>query len=593
MKRTHTLLQLFPWQPISRLLPALLVVLLLTACSQGVPPTAPAADTPASDIQPTLEVIVPPLTMPTQVATLPTPDVNQFTRSSEIIATGAVAAAQDAELVFQINGTVEQVLVEDGSKVQVGDLLAVLDTRTLDQAVRDAEAALVSAQADLAGLDEPPTNEASRAAQALVDQAVASYNQVVNAVSPQDIAAAQAALAEAQENLNQRLRGADPLDIQAAQNRVDQARVQLQSTRDQLSQAKTQAELAMQQAAEQVRIAQTDYSAAYWDWRYVEDYDRAPPQTSVGGSGPPLSDFSRQAYRDRLTQTEIALNTAYGNLEAAEKRVEQARLDEINGVRASEEQLRSAEIALSQVLEPTKPDIIAQAQARVAQAEAALARLVGPERQAQIAIAQAQVDNARANLDRLNEAPRNSDTVRARANVERARSNLERALLNREYANLKAPFAGEVARVNIDTGDAAPTSNMGGGAIRLVDLSTLYVELNINDVDIARVSLGQPAVIVANAIPGRQYSGKVVFISPTANKIGTVTNYLVKVQLDENEVPLRVGMEVTATLLDTPATPTPRSRRTATPTPEVTATPDAETAATPEADPAPTTPSEE
>lgn len=183
--------------------------------------------------------------------------------------------------------------------------------------------------------------------------------------------------------------------------------------------------------------------------------------------------------------------------------------------------------------------------------------------------------------------------MRARANIERARSNLERALLNREYANLKAPFAGEVAQVNIDVGDSAPTTNMGGGAIRLVDLSTLYVELNINDVDIARVSLGQPAVVVANALPGRQYTGKVVFISPTANKIGTVTNYLVKVELDKNELPLRVGMEVTATLLDTPATPTPRSRRTATPTPAATATPDADAAATPAADPEPTVPSEE
>lgn len=285
MKHTHTLLQLFQWQLMDRLLPALLVLLLLAACSQSAAPTTTDGDTPASDIQPTLAVIVPPLTMPTGAAGLPTPDVNQFTRSSEIIATGAVAAAQDAELVFQINGTVEQVLVEDGSKVQVGDLLAVLDARALDQAVRDAEAAIVSAQADLTGLDEPPTNEASRAAQALVDQAIASYNQVVSAVSPQDIAAAQAALAEAQENLNQRLRGADPLDIQAAQNRVDQTRVQLQSTRDQLSQAKTQAEIAMQQAAEQVRIAQTDYSAAFWDWRYVEDTTVPPPQAVSAAVG--------------------------------------------------------------------------------------------------------------------------------------------------------------------------------------------------------------------------------------------------------------------------------------------------------------------
>lgn len=525
----------------------LLLLLGLAGCAR--PNGAPAEDAASEDTaapEPTLAVVVPTLGMPGDA--LPTPDVDELTRSDEVIATGSVAAEQDANLVFQINGTVQQVLIEEGAQVDSGEVLAILDTRALDQSVRDAEAALVSAQADLAALDEPPTNEAARAAQAQVDQAIANYNQVVNAVTTQDIVAAQASVNEAYEALAELQRGADALDRQAAQNRVDQAQVQLQSTRDQLSQAKTQAEIGLQQATERVRSAQTDYSAAYWNWRYVEDYNRAPPDVNTpGGSGPELSDFSRQGFRDRLTQAEIALNAAYADLEAAEKNVERARQEEINGIQAAEEQLRSAEIALEEVLEPAKPDQIAAAQARIAQAEASLARLVGAERDAQIAAAQAQIDNARANLDRLNEEPLDSSVTRARANIERAQSNLDRALLNREYAELQAPFAGEIAEVNIDVGDAAPTGG-GSGAMRLVDLSTLYVELEISDADIARVELGQRAFVRADALPGMQFTGRVIFISPTATTIGTVTNYLVKVRLDSAGVPLRVGMEVSATL---------------------------------------------
>lgn len=548
-----------------RTLLGLIFTLVLVGCARPGTPAEDAASTPptgeAGAAEPTIAVIVPTLDVPTTDGILPTPDVAQLARSNEIIATGSVAAEQDANVVFQINGTVQQVLVEEGARVDADEVLAVLDTRALDQSIRDAEAALVSAQADLVALDEPPTNEATRAAQALVDQAIANYNQVVNAVSTQDIIAAQAAVNEAYEALAELQRGADPLDRQAAQNRVDQALVQLQSTRDQLSQAKTQAEIALQQASERVRAAQTEYSAAYWDWRYVEDYNRAPPDVNTGGSGPELSDFSRQGFRDRLTQAEIALNAAYADLEAAEQNVERARQDEVNGIQAAEEQLRSAEIALDQVLEPAKPDQLAAAQARIAQAEASLARLVGAEREAQIAAAQAQIDNARANLDRLDEAPLSSSVTRAQANIERAQSNLDRALLNREYAELKAPFVGEIAEVNIDVGDAAPTGG-GMGAMRLVDLSTLYVELEISDADIARVQIGQPAIVQADALPGQQFTGEVVFISPTAIKVGTVTNYLVKVRLDSANIPLRVGMQVSATLEPVAA---PRTVPTSTP----------------------------
>ncbi len=551
----------------------LILMLALAGCAQPSATTAGITEEPATSTsppsvvatrdetevtsEPTIAIVVPTLQLPVIDNLLPTPDVAQLTRSNEVIATGSVAAEQDANVVFQINGTVQQVFVEEGTRVDAGQVLAVLDARALDQSIRDAEAALVSAQAELAALDEPPTDEATRAAQALVDQAIANYNQVVNAVSTQDILAAQSAVNEAYEALAELQRGADPLDRQAAQNRIDQARVQLQSTRDQLSQAKTQAEIALQQASERVRAAQTDYSAAYWHWRYVEDYNRAPPDVNTsGGSGPELSDFSRQGFRDRLTQAEIALNAAYADLEAAEKNVERARQEEINGVQAAEEQLRSAEIAFDEVLEPAKPDQIAAAQARIAQAEASLARLVGPEREAQIAAAQAQIDNARANLDRLDEAPQESARTRAQANIERAQSNLDRALLNREYAELKAPFAGEVAEVNIDVGDAAPTGG-GTGAMRLVDLSTLYVELEISDADIAKIQLGQPAVVQADALPEQQFTGKVVFISPTAIKIGTVTNYLVKVRLDSANIPLRVGMQVSASLEVVAPAPTP------------------------------------
>jgi multidrug efflux pump subunit AcrA (membrane-fusion protein) len=46
-----------------------------------------------------------------------------------ISGSGEIKAAQDADLVFQAQGTVDQVLVKEGATVKKGDLLAILDMR--------------------------------------------------------------------------------------------------------------------------------------------------------------------------------------------------------------------------------------------------------------------------------------------------------------------------------------------------------------------------------------------------------------------------------------------------------------------------------
>lgn len=535
----------------------LALTLALAACTGG-PFGSPADEDPSTEqaaqgeqTATTATAVVPTVIVPTvAVPTAAAPQVNpgNFVASNDVIADGAVEAAQDVDLVFQVNGTVGRVYVEEGDEVDAGQILAVLDTRSFDQAIRDAEAALISARADQSALSEPPTDEARRVAQTSVDQAVANLTQVQGSVTQADINAAYASLEEARAALADLEAGADTLDVQAAQIQVDQARVNLQNQRDNLSHAKTQAEISLQQASEQVRSAQADYSAAYWDWRYVQDYDQAPPQTdNPRAGGPPLSDHSEQAYRDRLTQAEIALANAETNLQAADKQLEQARQNEITGVQTAEEQLRTAENNLAQVLEPAEADQLAAARARVASADANLQRLLGQQRQGQLAAAQAGVANAQANLERLDEPPTESQLVRAEAGIARAEANLAQAELNREYAEIRAPFAGEIAVINIDPGDVAPTG-AGAPAIRLVDLSTLFVEITVSDADIAQVEEGQQVTVIADALPSERFMGEVIFVSPTSTVINGVTNYLVRVELVDQNAPLRVGMTVSATI---------------------------------------------
>jgi HlyD family secretion protein len=105
--------------------------------------------------------------------------------------------------------------------------------------------------------------------------------------------------------------------------------------------------------------------------------------------------------------------------------------------------------------------------------------------------------------------------------------------------------------VNVDPGDSAPTSTAAGsGAIRLVDTSALYVELQVSDADVAAVRVGQQAEVVADALPGEVFRATVSFVAPTATQQNNVTSYLVKLELDDAASPLRAGMSVTANLLN-------------------------------------------
>jgi HlyD family secretion protein len=535
---------------------ALIALALLAAagCGGGESPAAEEAETSADSATPAATAT----SQPTPAIVIPDPADTEMIEG--VFATGYVRAAQDADLVFQVSGEVERVLVEEGDMVQKDEVLAVLDTRRFDQDVRNAEAALISARADQLALVEDPTEERLRAAEAQVSQAAGNLNQVQGRVTAEDLAAARASIEEARAALADLEDGADALDVQQAQTRVEQARANLDMQRTRLSQAKTQAEINVQQAADNVRSAQVRYSAAYWDWRYVRDHGSAPPRTEREPT-PNLSAQGEQDFRNQLEQAEIDLESAEERLESARKSLEEAIENEKSGVQQAESQLQEAQLSLEQVLEPAEADQFAAARARVANAEANLARLQGLQRAGEIEAAQAALNAAEANRDQLFSDPTESQSIRAEANISRAEANLEQSRLNREYAELQAPFAGEVAAVNIDPGDPAITAGAGGTpAIRLVDLSQLYVEVDVPDADIAQVEKGQTARVVADAIRGEMFEGTVSFVSPAANTSAQgVTTYMVRIELDdvtESGATLRAGMSVSVTIeTDSAASP--------------------------------------
>jgi HlyD family secretion protein len=457
-----------------------LLAVSLAACGAGATaeqPGAPAAQATAAPL--------PTIAVPTQP---PTAEIELGVSGS-----GEIVAAQDADLVFTAQGTVAEVRVEEGDTVKKGDLLAILDTRPFDQALHQAEAALAAAQAQEAALNDPPKAADAAAARAQLQQAQAALQQVLQGPKAQDLQSVDAALALAQTNL--------------------------QSTRDGLSQAKTMAEAQVQQAAETLTQAQARYSQAKNNWDRVQDKGTDPnnPKTcdQTGNNCKPnkLNDPQREAYYSAYVQAEAAMHQAEIAVQQAVVAAEEARKAELVGIQAAEQQ--------------------------VTQAQAAADKLRLPPDKAQVAAAQAGVAQARAAQARILPDPSDSQKAIANSGVAQAQAGLELARLNREHAEIHAPFDGIVAEVNVDPGDPSATGSQP--AIKVVDVSELRLEVQLSDVDIGRVQVGQPAKVFVDSVPDQVFTGKISYIAPTATAVGTLRTYLVRIALD-NQQGLRAGM---------------------------------------------------
>jgi HlyD family secretion protein len=115
-----------------------------------------------------------------------------------VSATGEVVPARDATLSFQVDGRVVELLVAEGDTVSEGDLLARLDTATLEASLHQAEAALARAEADLARASASSREEEIAqaehelaAAQADTAQAARRRDELYASISDADILLAQ------------------------------------------------------------------------------------------------------------------------------------------------------------------------------------------------------------------------------------------------------------------------------------------------------------------------------------------------------------------------------------------------------------------
>lgn len=160
--------------------------------------------------------------------------------------------------------------------------------------------------------------------------------------------------------------------------------------------------------------------------------------------------------------------------------------------------------------------------------------------------ARASIAQAQAELNQLVEEPSELEAARLQTQVDQAELAVRMARTQLDNARLIAPMGGVVAQVTIDEGSSVPGQEP---AIIIVDASHFHINLNIDELDIAAVTPGQPVVVTLDAAPDQTLQGQVVSISPAVTLDEGIASYEARVNLEPEDVPLLAGMTANASII--------------------------------------------
>ena len=136
--------------------------------------------------------------------------------------------------------------------------------------------------------------------------------------------------------------------------------------------------------------------------------------------------------------------------------------------------------------------------------------------------------------------------AQAKAQIIRATTALDQANVRLDETIVTAPINGIVLQKYVEIGQiiASGVSNVGGGTAiaDIADMRLVHIEAGIDEIDVGKIQIGQPARVVADAYPQMKFSGKIIRISPEARVEQNVTLFDVVIEVENPEGRLKSGM---------------------------------------------------
>jgi multidrug efflux pump subunit AcrA (membrane-fusion protein) len=403
-----------------------------------------------------------------------------------VIAEALIEPARWSELHFDLAGEIVEVLAKEGDPVVAGALLLHVGVDELENSLQSARQDVVAQKAALDRLMAGSTEkQIARADKDNADQ----------------VAQAEVALRAAELQL-EKARAEDPAaEVDAAQARIAQLELQLAQAQAQYPRADiTVAQVALERAQIALDAAQNEYNKAL---------DRP---------------WEKQAERDGWARELKQKQLDRRRVQAQLGRAQSAYRAHALGLDVIEAQIGDAEIRLAQAV---------TAQESYAISLEALA--------AEVESARFQVEALRTWDNPYLDQATAPEVAQAEARLQQAELAVARLALQRDDAELLAPFDATVVEMRVELGDQV---SPGQVVLVLATLDRLEARtIDLTELDVAQLAVGQSARVSVDALPDREFGGVINEIAlRSADYRGDVT-YLVTVELEDiADLPLRWGM---------------------------------------------------
>ena len=148
-----------------------------------------------------------------------------------------------------------------------------------------------------------------------------------------------------------------------------------------------------------------------------------------------------------------------------------------------------------------------------------------------LALKKAELDEAQRTYDRL--------TSGNTAEIEAAEARVDAAQAALNMARVVSPFSGTVTESHSLSGDQV---SAGATAFRVDNLSSLLVDVQVSEVDINNISIGQTVTLTFDAILGKSYHGEVVEVTQAGTVEEGVVSFTVTVELTDADALVKPGM---------------------------------------------------
>ncbi len=242
-----------------------------------------------------------------RAAASPDYEITSMTRgniTSVVSASGTVLPERQANLVFQTTGTILKLAVQAGDQVKAGQMLAQLDMKDLELALKQAQIGL--------------------------RQAEAQYQQLKAGPNAVDVASAKAALASTQAGYQQILNGTDADRLAAARAQVEQSRVVLDQAQQMYDKVKDVPGVGMLPQSLQLQQATISYETAQANYRVAsrgaDQAQVAASQAQVAQAQAALDRLQRGPTKEQLEIAQAGVDQAQLAVEQAQRRLENTRL---------------------------------------------------------------------------------------------------------------------------------------------------------------------------------------------------------------------------------------------------------------------------